>query len=267
MAGNHQRAYKCNIAGGLPVALRVTPRRTPWFAGLLQQPGTGCEEGVMKKIGMLTATLLAALLLVSPFAFAGNPKGVCQAGGVNRVVLADAMAKYWTWYYGGVGTQQVGRLFLVPLPTNGEQISDDPLIYQGSTSFTVRTGRTLVLPLSFFVGESYVEGPPDDPADYPTDYKASSLLLTVDGRVIADSRRTKLDCLYVDLTYFPQPIVYPEPSSYGSNAAIWMTGLGILLPPMSPGEHVIDMQVVSPLPFWGIYLGYYNTWYVTVVKP
>lgn len=71
-----------------------------------------------------------------------------------------------------------------------------------------------------------------------------------------------------DLTYFPQPIVYPEPTGYGSNAAIWMFGLGILLPPMSPGLHIIDMQVVSPLtPVFGVDLGYYNTWYVTVVRP
>lgn len=221
----------------------------------------------MKKIGLWAATLLAALMLAPPSAFAGSPKGACQAGGYNKVVLADAMAKYWAWYYGGVGTQQIGHLFLVPMPTNGEQISDEPVIIQGDTSFTVPTGKTLVLPMSFFTGESYTDGSFDDPADFPTDYKSSSLLLTVDGRVIVDSTRTKLDCVYVDLTYFPEPIVYPEPSSYDSDAAIWMTGLGILLPPMSPGEHIIDLQVVSPLSFWGMYLGYYNRWYVTVVTP
>jgi hypothetical protein len=221
----------------------------------------------MRKLGILAATWMAALMLASPAAFAGSPKGVCQAGGYNRVVLASAMAKYWTWYYGAVGSQQIGHLFLVPLPTNGTKISDEPLIYQGDAKFTVRTGKTLVLPMSFFVGESYVDGTFDDPANFPTDYKASTLLLTVDGRVIADSSRTKLDCLYVDLTYFPQPIAYPEPSEYGSNAAIWMTGLGILLPPLSPGQHIIQLQVVSPLPFWQIDLGYYNTWYVTVVNP
>jgi len=222
----------------------------------------------MKRLVKMAATMLAAgMLLVSSGAVAGSPKGVCQAGGYNKVVLADAMAKYWSWYYGGIGTQDIGRLFLVPMPTNGEQISDDPTIFQGDTSFTVRTGKTLVLPMSFFLGETYTDGSFDDPADYPTDYKASSLLLTVDGRVIVDSTRTKLDCVYVDLTYFKEPIVYPEPSSYDSNAAIWMTGLGILLPPMSPGEHIIDMQVVSPSPYSEINFGYYNTWYVTVVNP
>lgn len=221
----------------------------------------------MKKIGLWAVTLLAAFMLASPSASAGSPKGVCQAGGYNKVVLADAMAKYWAWYYGGIGTQQVGHLFLVPLPTNSVQISDDPLIFQGDTSFTVRTGKTLVLPMSFFLGESYTDGSFDIPAENPTDYKASSLLLMVDGRVIVDSTRTKLDCVYIDVTYFPEPIVYPEPSSYYSDAAIWMTGLGILLPPMSPGLHIISLQVVSPVTVWGINLGYYNTWNVTVVKP
>ena len=225
----------------------------------------------MRKLGIVTATMMAALMLLAGApAMAGSPKGVCQSGGYNKVVLANAMAKYWTWYYGGVGSQQIGNLFLVPLPTNGVPISGSSLIFQGDTSFTVRTGKTLVLPMSFYLGETYVDNnpPPDDPANYPIDYKASTLLLKVDGRVIVDSSRTKLDCVYIDLTYFPQPIVYPEPSSYGSNAAIWMFGLGILLPPMSPGRHIIDMQVVSPLrEVFGVDLGYYNTWYVTVVKP
>jgi hypothetical protein len=225
----------------------------------------------MRKIGIMAATALAALMLFAAApATAGSPKGICHAGGYNQVVLADAMARYWNWYYGGVGPQQVGPLFFVPLPTNGEQISDDPLIFQGSTSFTVRTGKTLVLPMSFYLGETYVDNtpPPDDPANYPIDYKASSLLLRVDGRAVVDSTRTKLDCVYVPLTYFKEPIVYPEPTSYGSNAAIWMFGLGILLPPMSPGEHVIQLEVVSPLRLvYGVDLGYYNTWYVTVVTP
>lgn len=223
----------------------------------------------MKKSGTLVVTIVAAVMvLASPGAFAGNPKGACQAGGYNRVILAEAMAQYWSWAYGGIGSQESGHLFFVPLPTDGVQVSNDPVVFQGSTSFSVRTGRTLVLPLTFFLGESYVEGPPDDPAFYSLDYKASSLSLRVDGRVVASSTRSKLDCLFVDVTWFREPIVYPVPSDYGSNAAIWMTGLGILLPPMSPGSHIIQLEVVSPLrEAIGYDLGYYNTWYVTVEKP
>ena len=175
----------------------------------------------------------------------------------------------------GVIPQEAGRLFFVPLPS-GDQVSSDPLIFQGATSFSVRTGRTLVLPMITIYGESYTDPPgyPDDnPDDYVgvgrIDFLASSLLLKVDGRVIADSTRTKLDCVSFGPVYFPEPIPYAQPTDYGSNAALWVAGLGILLPPMPPGEHVIEMQVVTPSN--GIFgvsaYGYYNTWYVTVEKP
>jgi hypothetical protein len=175
----------------------------------------------------------------------------------------------------GVIPQEAGRLFFVPLPS-GDAISNDPLIFQGATSFSVRTGRTLVLPLIAIYGESYTDAagyPDDNPDDYVgvgrIDFLASSLLLKVDGRVIADSTRTKLDCVSFGPVYFPEPIPYDAPTDYGSNAALWIAGLGILLPPMSPGEHVIEMQVVTPSN--GIFgvsaYGYYNTWYVTVEKP
>jgi hypothetical protein len=62
--------------------------------------------------------------------------------------------------------------------------------------------------------------------------------------------------------------VYPEPTEYGSNAAIWMLGLATVLPPLPPGEHIINLQVVSPLSaVFGVDLAYYNTWYVSVVRP
>ena len=90
----------------------------------------------MRLLKFAAATVLAALMLcAAPLAVAGSPKGVCQAGGVKSVRLAESMTKYWTWYYGGqVGPQEIGNLFLVPMPTNGVQISDDPLIFQGDTS-------------------------------------------------------------------------------------------------------------------------------------
>jgi hypothetical protein len=221
-------------------------------------------------VAVAAVTMLAATGPVS----AGSPKGVCQAGGVNTAVLEEAQLQYWQWYF-GIGSQEAGRLFFVPLPS-ADQISSDPAIFQGATSFSVRTGRTLVLPMISVYGESYTDStgyPDDDPDDYVgvgrIDFLASTLLLKVDGRVIADSTRTKLDCLSFGPVYFPEPIVYPEPTSYGSDAALWVAGLGVLLPPMPPGDHVIEMQVVTPSN--GIFgvsaYGYYNTWYVTVEGP
>jgi hypothetical protein len=221
-------------------------------------------------VAMATMTMLAA---TGP-AVAGSPQGACQSGGVNTAVLEKAQVQYWQWDLGS-SSQEAGRLFFVPLPI-GEQISSDPLIFQATTSFSVRTGRTLVLPMFAVIGESYADPPgfpDDDPDDYVgagrIDLLASTLLLKVDGRVVVDSARSKLDCLSFGPVYFPEPIVYPEPSDYGSNAALWVAGLGILLPPMSPGDHVIEMQGITPTN--GIFgvssLGYFNTWYVTVEKP
>lgn len=223
----------------------------------------------MLRLGRMAAIAVAAwMLLTTAQEASATSKGVCQAYGQS--ILAPAMESYWRWSLGS-GAQNVGPLFMVPLPA-GDAISDDPFITQGSESFSVRFGKVLVLPLTFWLGESYDDGSVDDPADYPFDFKASRVLLKVDGRVVVDSNRTKLDCLYVPPTYFKKPITYSEPTDYGSLAAEWMNGLGILLPPLPPGQHTIDLQVESPVPdellddFGFSGFGYYNTWYVTVTR-
>lgn len=223
----------------------------------------------MLRLGRVAAIAVAGcLLLTTAQQASATSKGACQ--GYSKAILAPAMEGFWRWNLGG-GPQNVGPLFMVPLPA-GEPVSDDPYITQGSESFSVRVGRILVLPLTFWLGESYDDGTSDDPADWLFDFKASRVLLKVDGRVVVDSNRTKLDCLFVPPTYFRKPIAYAEPTDYGSVAAEWMNGLGILLPPLPPGQHVIDLQVESPVPgelldYFGFSgFGYFNTWYVTVTR-
>ena len=218
----------------------------------------------MRRPGRFAVIAMAAwmLLAMAPEASATS-KGVCQ--GYSKAILVPAMESYWRWNLDG-GPQNVGPLYMVPLPA-GEKISDDPLITQGTESFSVRVGRIMVLPLTFFLGESYDDGSSDDPADFPLDFKGSQVRLTVDGRVVVDSNRMKLDCLYVPPTYFRKPIDYAQPTDYGSVAAEWMNGLGVLLPPLPPGQHIIELQVVSPLrDVFDVDVGYYNTWHVTVTR-
>ena len=215
----------------------------------------------MRKFGIAAAAVLAAgMLLASPFALAGNPQGVCQAGGYNKVMLGEVQRVFWesyvrdAWGTGG-GEPATGRWFFIPVP-EGTPVSDDPLVFQGSASFTIPVGKTLVFPFSVLVGESYLDGS-EDPPGLPVDYKGSSLLVTVDGRVIVDSTRSKLDCVFFEEVYFSEPITYAEPTDYGADAAIYVNGLGMLLPPMSPGEHIIELQVVSPTAgLWGADVGY-----------
>lgn len=222
--------------------------------------------GLARRRQPVAAIAMAACLLVTvapPASASGSPQRACQ--GYSKAILVPAMESYWRWSLGD-GPQNVGPLFMVPLP-EGEPISDDPFITQGTASFSVRVGRIMVLPITFFLGESYDDGSSDDPADYPLDFLGSELRLTVDGRVVFDSARKNLDCLYVPPAYFRTPIEYAEPTDYGSVAAEWMNGLGVLLPPLPPGQHVIELQVVSPLrDVFGVDVGYYNTWHVTVTR-
>ena len=213
------------------------------------------------------ATLTVALLVGLPAMAGGGhgKEGICSRGGhAYTRAIAVSQQFYWPWNLGASNRQTVGPLFMVPLP-EGTPVSDDPFVLQGSTSFDVKPGRTLVLPLSVYIGESYDDGTVEDPADVSIDFAASTLILTVDGRVIADSSRSSIDCLDFGTVRFAQPIVYPTPTDYGAVAAVWVKGLGVLLPPLRPGDHQIDLQVVSPTAAQvGVDVGYYNTWYVHV---
>ncbi len=221
----------------------------------------------MNRLRRIAVVILTAWMFVVALpASAHGSKGACRPGGFATGVLTSAMERYWRWDLAGEGAQDKGPLFLMPLP-DGTPISDDPWITEGSESVTVGVGKSLVLPLTFFIGESYDDGSADDPADYPLDFKASSLLLTIDGRAIIDSMRHNLDCIYVPPTHFRKPIQYPVPTDYGAIAGEWMTGLGVLIPPLPPGRHIVSLQVVSPVAnVFDVDVGYFNTWYVTVAR-
>jgi hypothetical protein len=225
----------------------------------------------MKGASRLFPFMLGAMLAVTALpAFAGSPKGACHAGGVNARVLGDTQRQYFEWYLGASDAQEVGRLFFVALPA-GNPVGEDPVIWTGEEQFSVSVGRTLVLPMSTWIGESYSPdlNIPDDDVNFPEKawFTGSDVLLTVDGRAIVDSSRSKLDCVYFDAVWFTDAIVYSQPSDYGSVAGLWVKGLGILLPPLPTGKHSIRLQVVMP-PLEGVgHVGYDNQWRVTVLPP
>lgn len=216
----------------------------------------------------LRVAALAVALMTGLPAMAGGghgKEGICsRAGHAYTRAVALSQQFYWPWNLGASNHQTVGPLFMVPLP-EGTPVSDDPFVLQGSTSFDVQPGRTLVLPISVYIGEAYEDGTKDDPADSPIDFAASSLTLTVDGRVVADSSRSSISCLDFGTVRFAKPIPYETPTDYGAVATVWVKGLGVLLPPLRPGDHQIDLQVVTPTAdLFGVDVGYYNTWYVHV---
>jgi hypothetical protein len=206
-------------------------------------------------------TLLACLflLLVCSHTSAAVP-GNAAARGQS---LDQWMLQYWTWFFGGSQANEQNNVLFLPLPV-GTPSPEDPSITVGHADVTLRTGEGFFLPVFVFFGETYLDPtvPDDDPSFPPADvFTGAHVLVTLDGKTILDSERgDDLSKVYSDTQFFDHPLLYPEPSSYGSIGAIWVKGLGVVQQPLSKGNHKLELLVVSD--FFGI--GFHNTWNLTV---
>ncbi len=77
------------------------------------------------------------------------------------------------------------------------------------------------------------------------------------------------DRYYIPSTLFDPPIVYPEPTSYGSIGAIAFQGVGIVALPLPVGEHIMRLYepyiIADPPPGIGAFgVVYDNVWTITV---
>jgi len=191
--------------------------------------------------------------------------------------LGEWLAIYWRWYFGtnsdpAQGT--VGQVTLLPIPpaevVGGSFTPEDPLILRGHIEVTLPAGRPFVTPLFAWTRETYDPslGIPDDPAIPDDDIFAGvSPNLSIDGcPVISDANEERY---YIPSTLLVPPIVYPEPTSYGSIAAIAFQGVGIVALPLPPGEHTMTLYepyiIADPPPGiarFGVI--YDNTWTITV---
>ena len=165
---------------------------------------------------------------------------------------------------------------MMPLPAgaliSGTGVAADPALYRGSLEITVKPGTPFVLPLFAWVGERYNTGQPDDPP-MSNEVMLSSLnpMLTIDGRTVITSANQAQ--FYVPPTYFPEMVVYPTPSSYGSIGALFYQSIGFVSPPLAVGTHVIHLyetDIVPPgaYPLFGdagLGIIYDNTWTIKVV--
>ena len=207
--------------------------------------------------------LLSSPLLSAP-ARAQNP-AQSNAGGRS---LGDWLESYWTWTLGG-GEAKAGRVkntVFLPLPAAAPSEEDESVL-EGELPVTLRPGERFVLPLFAYIGERYLEAglEDDDPADLPDGVVSDArVLLKLDGKTLIDSEADDMSELFVETRYFPQPVVYPEPHENAPGvhavAALWFQGFGVVQPPLSKGEHTLELFVYSDV----LHFGYHNTWHVTV---
>jgi hypothetical protein len=101
-----------------------------------------------------------------------------------------------------------------------------------------------VLPVTIWYGETYEPalGYPVDPAlpaDLFTDPAKNVIPVCIDGNPVMDSTLASVSPFYIGPA--PIDVVYPQPTSYGSIAAIFVQGIGFVNTPLSVGIHTIQL--------------------------
>ena len=229
-------------------------------------------------IGLALAVALFAATKFTAEAFGGDPPPQSSAFGKT---LTEWMQLYETWLIGG-GSDHVGHVKFLPLPA-GTQVTgsgtyDDPGVFVGHLDVSLKPGTPFVLPVTIWYGESYEPGLgyPDDPAlpaDLFTDPAKNVIAVYIDGSPVMDSTRASVSPFY----FGPAPIdvVYPQPTSYGSIAAIFVQGVGFVNTPLSVGTHTIQLlsglrvppdSSILNLSIYpeGVGVVYMNSWTITV---
>lgn len=189
--------------------------------------------------------------------------------------LTEWLGIYWRWYYEtGADPDQslVGRVKLFPIPV-AEQISGsgtpaDPAVLRGQIDVTLSPGTPFVMPQFAWIAERYdpALGIPDDPS-FPDEalFAGVSPNLSINGcPVVSDVNETRF---YVPATPFVPPVVYPEPSSYGSIAALSYQGCGVVALPLPPGDHVMTLYepyIIDDVLGFSFGIIYENTWNIHV---
>lgn len=215
------------------------------------------------------AGLFLAALVVGPAA--ANPPLRTNTGGKS---LDEWLNLWFTWALGGDQPDHVGKVQFLPLPAgepvdDGAGTADDPVTLAGEIAVTVKPGTRLVFPLAGWIREVYLDGSVD-PFLPDEVFTGSRLVLKVDGRTVLNSRRDDLCDYYVPPTALDEPVFYPEPTPYGSVGTVGFQAIGVILGPLSAGEHTIELrsEVIAavPDPDHPVNTGfrYRNTWTVTV---
>ena len=194
--------------------------------------------------------------------------------------FAEWLRDYWSWTYGGPVSQvQPNNVLMLPVPVTPDDAwvigADGRNIGTAEMDVTVQPGMKLVLGVLGWLGETYdpTLNPPK-PDDSRTQFTIADFVpplgqavITLDGVELMND--ANVANFYYGPISFEPPIMYATPSPYGSIGLIFVQGIGIIIQPLTPGEHTLKLYSWS---YWqGMYgangIGWDNTWHITVANP
>jgi hypothetical protein len=198
----------------------------------------------------LALSLLFASSLLVPSAIAGkdNRPGIAPPEShPYGQSMAEWLSDFTQWKYGGSEADNTdGKvLFLSPLLADvagGSGSLEDPVIFVGEGDITVKAGTAILDVLIAWWGEVYPDGSVDPvlPDDWWGTYVTGEIIL--DGKTVLDD----VAAHYIPPVTLDPPILYSEPTPWGTIGTAYVQGVPILLRPLSIGVHTY-VQTASVL--------------------
>ncbi len=211
----------------------------------------------MKKLNsnVLGSVLVFAIALtLANFAPAaqGDPNpGVVPPGSVAfGKTLAQWEETYWNWLLTGEPADgKIKAVLLLPMPSadlvpGGTGSVTNPYVNVGHLDLTIEVGTPFVLPITAWLGEVYTNGyaDPSFPDSWFGTYIGANV--TLDGiPVLKDVTE-----YYVPATCFKEPIMYSEPTSYGSAGIVFFQGICMVCRPLEVGVHTLTNYTWTLIP-------------------
>jgi hypothetical protein len=199
------------------------------------------------------AAIVLGVALAIP-AFAGLQPAPSSSTAYGKT-LAQWQSTYFRWSLGditvpvdGNGNAVVGNVVLLPIPqTPGDGTP-------GTQNVNLGSGQAFTLPFFGFLGNSYKDGTPPDDFLPLSVYQTLEIHVTLDGITLIDGQNV--------MRFFSQS--YLDPVIPGDAPFIWLQSIGMVHNPLTPGGHVLKLDVKNTQAGFGYIVEFHNTWNINV---
>ena len=199
----------------------------------------------------LSVALLSAVLTCTSQAGINGSKIAPPTAHPYGQPMAAWAKEYWSWQVvGQPAAQQFGHVLFPVGPAcsiTGSGSLADPLIIDICAEFTIKAGTAFALPDLTLIVELYEDGSTDPfpPEEWWTKYQHLTEPIVLDGKTVVTS--SEISKYYVRDVYDP-PLMYPQPTSYGSVGVVGLQGWMMFVEPMAVGVHELTGAAGAFLP-------------------